>query len=118
MLAHLDASSSPPRNQQSTRLLRSSPVAGTGEQRIRRARRFVIRRFGMLALPIGAVIAATAFAGVRADAEGSSYFTPGNLLVSRSVTIWAVTSTVSGGGDRGADPNKLVSITDDAAATH
>ena len=29
-----------------------------------------------------------------------------------SVTIWAITSTVSGAGDQGADPNKLVSITD------
>jgi Aminotransferase class-III len=33
-----------------------------------------------------------------------------------SVTIWAVTSTVSGGGDQGADPNKLVAITDRAGA--
>jgi len=29
-----------------------------------------------------------------------------------TVTIWAVTSTVSGGGDEGADPNKVVTITD------
>jgi hypothetical protein len=35
----------------------------------------------------------------------------------RSVTIWAVTSTVSGNGDQGADPNKLVAITDELAAT-
>jgi hypothetical protein len=28
------------------------------------------------------------------------------------VTIWAITSTVSGNGDTGADPNRLVSITD------
>ncbi len=34
-----------------------------------------------------------------------------------SVTIWAVTSTVSGGGDQGADPNQLVSVTDRAGAT-
>jgi hypothetical protein len=34
-----------------------------------------------------------------------------------SVTIYAVTSTVSGSGDQGADPNKLVEITDDVAAT-
>ena len=34
-----------------------------------------------------------------------------------SVTIWAITSTVSGGGDQGADPNKLVSITDQPGAT-
>ena len=34
-----------------------------------------------------------------------------------TVTIWAITSTVSGGGDQGADPNKLVAITDKLAAT-
>jgi hypothetical protein len=34
-----------------------------------------------------------------------------------TVTIWAVTSTVSGNGDQGADPNKLVMITDNLAAT-
>ena len=33
-----------------------------------------------------------------------------------SVTIWAVTSTVSGNGDQGADPNKLVTVTDDPSA--
>jgi hypothetical protein len=34
-----------------------------------------------------------------------------------TVSIWAITSTVSGGGDTGADPNKLVTITDKLAAT-
>jgi hypothetical protein len=34
-----------------------------------------------------------------------------------TVTIWGVTSTVSGNGDQGADPNKLVMITDSLAAT-
>jgi hypothetical protein len=29
-----------------------------------------------------------------------------------TVTIWAVTSTVSSNGDQGADPNKLVTVTD------
>ncbi|HEY4461602.1 MAG TPA: hypothetical protein VGN41_02960, partial [Streptosporangiaceae bacterium] len=29
-----------------------------------------------------------------------------------SVTVWGITSTVSGNGDQGADPNKLVAITD------
>jgi hypothetical protein len=33
-----------------------------------------------------------------------------------TVTIWAITSTVSGSGDQGADPNKLVTITDKLAA--
>ena len=34
-----------------------------------------------------------------------------------TVTIWATTSTVSGNGDTGADPNKLVVITDKVDAT-
>jgi hypothetical protein len=33
------------------------------------------------------------------------------------VTIYAITSTVSGGGDQGADPNELIAITDNLAAT-
>jgi hypothetical protein len=33
------------------------------------------------------------------------------------VTIWGITSTVSGSGDQGADPNRLVVITDELAAT-
>jgi hypothetical protein len=34
-----------------------------------------------------------------------------------TATIWGITSTVSGNGDQGADPNKLVVITDRLAAT-
>jgi uncharacterized protein (TIGR03437 family) len=34
-----------------------------------------------------------------------------------TITIWAVTSTVSANGDQGADPNKLVTITDVLANT-
>jgi len=34
-----------------------------------------------------------------------------------TVAIWAITSTVSGNGDQGADPNKLVMITDKLSAT-
>ena len=34
-----------------------------------------------------------------------------------TVTVWAITSTVSGNGDQGADPNKLVAVTDSPAAT-
>ncbi len=41
----------------------------------------------------------------------------GRVNPNGTVTIWAVTSTVSGGGDEGADPNKLVSITDRLDAT-
>jgi len=32
------------------------------------------------------------------------------------VTIYAITSTISGSGDQGADPNQLVSITDTLTA--
>jgi hypothetical protein len=41
----------------------------------------------------------------------------GRVNPNGTVTIWAVTSTVSGGGDQGADPNKLVEITDPLDAT-
>jgi hypothetical protein len=34
-----------------------------------------------------------------------------------TVSIWAITSTVSGSGDQGADPNKLVMVTDRLADT-
>ncbi len=38
--------------------------------------------------------------------------TIGRLNADGTVTVWAVTSTVSNNGDQGADPNKLVAITD------
>jgi hypothetical protein len=41
----------------------------------------------------------------------------GRVNPNGTATIWAVTSTVSGSGDQGADPNELVSVTDDLAAT-
>jgi hypothetical protein len=34
-----------------------------------------------------------------------------------TVDIFAITSTVSGSGDQGADPNKLVTVTDQLSAT-
>jgi hypothetical protein len=34
-----------------------------------------------------------------------------------TVTIWAITSTISTSGDQGADPNKLVSVSDELANT-
>jgi hypothetical protein len=34
-----------------------------------------------------------------------------------TATIWSITSTVSGSGDQGADPNRLVAITDRVSAT-
>ncbi len=41
----------------------------------------------------------------------------GRLNADGTVTIWAVTSTISTNGDQGADPNKLVAITDVLANT-
>ncbi len=41
----------------------------------------------------------------------------GRVNKNGTVTIWAVTSTVSGGGDQGADPNELVSVTDNLNAS-
>jgi hypothetical protein len=41
----------------------------------------------------------------------------GRVNPNGTVTIWAITSTVSGDGDQGADPNKLVAITDQLGAT-
>jgi hypothetical protein len=34
-----------------------------------------------------------------------------------TATIYAITSTISGSGDQGADPNQLVAITDNLSAT-
>jgi hypothetical protein len=42
----------------------------------------------------------------------------GRVNPNGTVTIWATTSTVSGGGDQGADPNKLVEVTDWLGATN
>ncbi len=41
----------------------------------------------------------------------------GNLNFDGTATIYAITSTISGSGDSGADPNKLVAITDELNAT-
>jgi hypothetical protein len=41
----------------------------------------------------------------------------GHVNRNGTVTVYATTSTVSGSGDQGADPNKLVAITDNLTAT-
>jgi hypothetical protein len=41
----------------------------------------------------------------------------GRLDRDGTVTVWAVTSTISGSGDQGADPNQMVAITDRPSAT-
>ncbi len=40
----------------------------------------------------------------------------GRVSPGGTVTIWGITSTVSGDGDQGADPNKLVAVTDRVSA--
>jgi hypothetical protein len=40
----------------------------------------------------------------------------GRVNPNGTVTIWGITSTVSGNGDQGADPNRLVTITDPLGA--
>lgn len=39
------------------------------------------------------------------------------VVLGNRVTLWATTSTSSASGDNGADPNKVVEITDDIGAT-
>jgi hypothetical protein len=41
----------------------------------------------------------------------------GKVNADGTVSLWAVTSTTSGSGDNGADPNEIVSITDNLFAT-
>jgi hypothetical protein len=41
----------------------------------------------------------------------------GRVNTDGTVNIWAITSTISGNGDQGADPNQLVFVTDELADT-
>jgi hypothetical protein len=52
-----------------------------------------------------------------APATGGLRNLTGRVNRNGTVSLWASTSTVSGSGDQGADPNKLVEITDDLGAT-
>ena len=52
-----------------------------------------------------------------APATGGLRNLTGRVNSDGTVSLWASTSTVSGSGDQGADPNKLVEITDDLGAT-
>jgi hypothetical protein len=52
-----------------------------------------------------------------APATGGLRNLTGRVNPDGTVSLWASTSTVSGSGDQGADPNRLVAITDNLAAT-
>ncbi len=78
-------------------------------------------------------------AGINGGAAGQTYPTGTNAVGGKSgnwapatdglrniigqvngdgtVTVWATTSTISGSGDQGADPNQVVAITDSLSAT-
>jgi hypothetical protein len=83
---------------------------------------------------------ATSPAGVNGGPAGQSYPTGSNTLPGGSgkpwtpandglrnitgqlnsdgtVTVWGVTSTISGSGDQGADPNEVVAVSDTVSAT-
>jgi hypothetical protein len=55
--------------------------------------------------------------GIWAPANDGLRNLTGRVNPNGTVTLWATTSTVSGSGDQGADPNSLVTITDDLDAT-
>jgi hypothetical protein len=52
-----------------------------------------------------------------APATGGLRNLTGQVNPNGTVSIWAETSTVSGSGDQGADPNELVEVTDNLGAT-
>jgi len=53
--------------------------------------------------------------GLNSGTGGSNF--PWAPATDGNVVIYAITSTISGSGDQGADPNKLVAITDQLSAT-
>jgi hypothetical protein len=55
--------------------------------------------------------------GIWAPANDGLRNLTGRVNANGTVTLWATTSTVSGSGDQGADPNSLVTVTDNLAAT-
>lgn len=52
-----------------------------------------------------------------APAPGGLRNITGRVNTDGTVNIWAITSTISGSGDQGADPNQLVFVTDQLADT-
>jgi hypothetical protein len=55
--------------------------------------------------------------GIWAPANDGLRNLTGRVNPNGTVTLWATTSTVSGSGDQGADPNSLVTVTDNLVAT-
>jgi hypothetical protein len=68
-------------------------------------------------LNIGAPYGVANYPAALDPATGGCRNMTGRVNRDGTVTIWAVTSTISTNGDQGADPNKLVKVTDVLAAT-
>lgn len=71
----------------------------------------------MLRYPKGDNVIAGTDDGPWAPATDGLRNISGRVNGNATATIYAVTSTVSGSGDQGADPNKVVAITDRLGAT-
>jgi hypothetical protein len=68
-------------------------------------------------LNIGVPYAVPHYPTALDPATGGCRNMTGKVQRDGTVTIWAVTSTVSANGDQGADPNKLVRVSDSLSAT-
>jgi hypothetical protein len=68
-------------------------------------------------LDIGVPYSVPNYPAALHPATGGCRNMTGQLGPAGTVTIWAITSTLSTNGDQGADPNKLVRVKDDLSAT-
>ena len=107
--------SPPPQNRRPTRA-----AAKTAEPKIARHLATTPHEFAVTRFEQGLICAAAAFYrfyGVLLGREGRVRNISGQDNGDGTVTIYAATSTVSGSGDVGADPNRIVAITDTVTAT-
>jgi hypothetical protein len=70
-----------------------------------------------MALDIGVPYSVPNYPAALNPATGGCRNMTGQAGPAGTVTIWAITSTISTNGDQGADPNKLVRVKDDLSAT-
>lgn len=68
-------------------------------------------------LDIGVPYGVANYPAALDPATGGCRNMTGRVKADGTVTIWAITSTISTNGDQGADPNKLVRVTDLLSAT-
>jgi len=95
----------------------SSPNAGLGKWILVNGvwqRAYVLQKGLNLGIPY--TVSGNYPAALNPATDGLRNIT-GRLNADGTATVWAITSTVSASGDQGADPNKLVVITDTVANT-